>query len=94
MQGLGDGYGVRLAGVSAAEEVGEEDGDQQQDQAHDGHPCTQQSHSTTPPSCVYRVSKKRCLVENLGYLLKVLMSILKGGTLVFNVFNLSHGGRD
>ena len=92
MQGLGDGGGVRLAGVSAAEEVGEEDGDQQQDQAHDGHSCTQHSHSTTPPpSCVYRVSKKRCLVENLGYFRKVSMSILKGGTLVFNVFNLSHG---
>ena len=48
MQGLGGGGGVRLAGVSAAEEVGEEDGDQQQDQPHDGHPCTQHSHSTIP----------------------------------------------
>ena len=58
MQGLGGGGGVPLAGVAAAEEVGEQDGDQEEDQAHDGHPCTQPSHSTTPPCCLYRVAFK------------------------------------
>ena len=62
MQGLGGGGDVPLAGVAAAEEVGEQDGDQEEDQAHDGHPCTQPSHSTTPPCC----AKKNWLKLLLG----------------------------
>ena len=66
MQGLGDGgAGVQLAGVAAAEEVGEEDGDQQQDQAHDGHPCTQHSHSTILTYCLLKLLKMFWKIQDI-----------------------------